>query len=253
MFNKEKFSELLKASIGSNRSITDFSKECGVARPYISKFLNCKLEKAPSPEIIKKFSSVAYNNIKEADLLVAAGYEINDMDHFNLTFEAAIEDGSLNNPVSDTRSKIAKLYLENNKNSSIPIRVPVLSFIDDENIISNNDENVISYDYIPSSLGYDTSKCFYYIAGDNSMFNAQIHDGDAVFIIPNITYKHNDIVLLLKDGEAFLRRYKKLNNVHLFQAENNDFDSFALTNTDLKNSKINILGIVEHIKKRIKV
>ncbi len=253
MFNKEKFSELLKSSIGANRSITDFSKECGVARPYISKFLNCKLEKAPSPEIIKKFSSVAYNNIKEADLLDAAGYEISDIDHFNLTFEAAIEDGSLNNPVSDTRSKINKLYLENNTSSSIPIRVPVLSFIDDKNIISNDDENVISYEYVPSTLAYDASKCFYYIAEDNSMSNARIHDGDAVFIIPNITYKHNDIVLLLKDGEAFLRRYKKLSNVHLFQAESNDFDSFALTNNDLKNSKITIIGTVEHIKIRTKI
>ncbi|EKQ55420.1 MULTISPECIES: S24 family peptidase [unclassified Clostridium] len=253
MFNKEKFSELLKASIGANRSITDFSKECGVARPYISKFLNCKLEKAPSPEIIRKFSSVAYNNIKEADLLLAAGYEISDMDYFNLTFEAVIEDDPLNNSVSNTRNKIKELHMKNNINYSNPIKVPVLSFIDNGNIISNDSENVISYDYIPSTLAYDASKCFYYIAEDNSMSNARIHDGDAVFIIPNITYKHNDIVLLLKDGEAFLRRYKKLSNVHLFQAESNDFDSFALTNNDLKNSKITILGTVEHIKIRTKI
>lgn len=253
MFNKEKFSELLKASIGANRSITDFSKECGVARPYISKFLNCKLEKAPSPEIIRKFSSVAYNNIKEADLLLAAGYEISDMDDFNLTFEAVFEDDPFNNSVSNTRNKINELHMKNNMDYSTPIKVPILSYIDNGNIISNDNENVISYDYIPSSLAYDASKCFYYIAEDNSMSNARIHDGDAVFIIPNITYKHNDIVLLLKDGEAFLRRYKKLSNVHLFQAESNDFDSFALTNNDLKNSKITIIGTVEHIKIRTKI
>lgn len=253
MFDKEKFSELLKAAIGVNRSITDFSKECRVTRPYISKFLNCKLDKAPSPEIIRKFSSAAYNNIKESDLLIAAGYKISDLDHFNLIFEAAIEGDPLNNAVSDTRNKINILYMENNKSCCIPIMVPVLSFIDGENIISNDSENVISYEYIPSSLAYDASKCFYYIAEDNSMSNARINDGDVVLIIPQITYKHNDIVLLLKDGEAFLRRYKKLSTVHLFQAESIDFDSFVLTNNDLKNSKVTIIGTVEHIKIRTKI
>jgi SOS-response transcriptional repressor LexA len=245
--NKENFSKVLKKAIGVNRSITDFAKECQVARPYISKFLNCKLDKEPSSDIIRKFASVAANNVQEIDLLCAAGYPLDDIDKFNILFKPVVEavDPSA---LIKTNSKLLSYY-ESSKNKNLsPVQVPVLSFIDPNNIISPDNENVIAYEYISNSSDYKSEKCFYYIADDKSMINSKIDEGDMLLIVPNKEYKHNDIVLIKTNENIFIRRYKKINNIHLFQAENSAFDSFAFSNVELKNSSIKVIGIVEHIK-----
>ena len=85
------------------------------------------------------------------------------------------------------------------------------------------------------------------------MVNSRINKGDLVFIISTESYQHNDIVLLLIDGETYIRIYKKLNNLNLFQAENNEFDSFIFTNAQLNNGSVNIIGTVDHVKTRTKL
>jgi repressor LexA len=70
-FKPKLFKKLLEKAKGDN-SITKFSDISGVDRTYLSKYLNLKLEKAPTPKIIRKISensSVSYD-----DLMVAAGY-----------------------------------------------------------------------------------------------------------------------------------------------------------------------------------
>lgn len=249
-FNKESFSELLKKAIGANRSISDFAKDCNVARPYISKFLNCKLDKAPSTDIISKFAKAAVNDVNEHDLLLAAGYELDETDYFNLAFEPMIND--VDSPaITATRNKLKLQEQKNNSIHRIPVEVPVLSFIDPDTII--NQEAIDYYEYVPASNNYDTSKCFYYICDDKSMVNSRINKGDLVFIIPTESYQHNDIVLLLIDGETYIRRYKKINNLNLFQAENNEFDSFVFTNAQLKNNSVTVIGAVDHVKTRTKL
>jgi len=249
-FNKEGFSELLKKAIGANRSISDFAKDCNVARPYISKFINCKLDKAPSTDIISKFAKAAVNDVNEHDLLLAAGYKLDETDYFNLAFEPMVNDID-SSAITATRNK---LQLQDQKNNSIqrtPVKVPVLSFIDPDIII--NQEAINCYEYVPASNDYDASKCFYYISDDKSMINSRINKGDLVFVMPTESYQHNDIVLLLIDGEAYIRRYKRLNNLNLFQAENNEFDSFIFTNAQLKNSSVTIIGTIDHVKTRTKL
>lgn len=249
-FNKESFSELLKKAIGANRSISEFAKDCNVARPYISKFINCKLDKAPSTDIISKFAKAAVNDVNEHDLLFAAGYELDKTDYFNLAFEPIVNDVD-SSAITATRNKLQLQEQKNNSIHRIPVEVPVLSFIDPGTII--NQEAIDYYEYVPASNNYDTSKCFYYICDDKSMVNSRINKGDLVFIIPTESYQHNDIVLLLIDGETYIRRYKKLNNLNLFQAENNEFDSFIFTNAQLKNSSVTIIGTVDHVKTRTKL
>ena len=248
MFDAKAFSELLKTAIGANRSITDFSRDCKVVRPYISKFVNCKLDKAPSPEVIKKFADAAANNVQETDFLHAAGYlSPNDsIDAFNIMFGPMLE--GLEESESFTRKKLDLQYHQNDDVPRTSFEVPILSFIDPDTIIALNQENVNGYNYIPRSDKYDSSKCFYYIANDQSMFNARIHEDDEVLIIPDKPYNHNDIVLIFKNSKEFLRRYKKLNSIHLFMAENNDFDSFDATNADLKKFTVKIIGTVEEVK-----
>lgn len=249
MFDAKGFSELLKTAIGSNRSITDFAKACNVVRPYISKFLNCKLDKAPSLEVITKFANAAANNVQETAFLQAAGFLTPEdwEDNQNILF-ASFE--GMGAAVTGTRNKLKLRELQNHKNdlTAAPVKIPILSFIDPTTIISLDEGNIVGYDYIPATNKYDATKCFYHLSNDQSMINARIHEGDRVLIVPDKPYQHNDIVLILKDDESFLRRYKKLNSINLFQAENNDFDSFDITNADLKKSVITIIGTIEEVK-----
>jgi SOS-response transcriptional repressor LexA len=249
-FEKEIFSHVLKNAIGTNRNISDFAKDCNVARPYISKFLNGKLEKAPSLDIIRKFASAAFNNVTEVDLIIAAGYKLDDNELFNLTFADHINEVN-SSDVPSARSNLQKRYPDNNIESKTPIEVPVINYIGTDNIISH--ENIVSYEFIPCSKGYDISKCYYYICDDLSMINSRIYEGDIVFVIPEMPHRNNDIVLLSIDGDIFIRRYKMLNNLNLFKAENNAYDDFVFTNTELKKHKITILGVINHMKTKSKL
>jgi len=259
MFDKERFSELLKNAIGSNRSITDFSKQCNVARPYISKFLNCKLDKAPSPEIIKKIAASAANDVSEVHLLLAAGYELNPDQFISMTFpEGPGFDDDYDNFVDEKTEQVrtnlnSKYKKSHNIENLSPIKVPIVSYLLPYDTLSFNIDTIYGYECIMPSLKYDYTNCFYYKVDDTSMINSRIYPSDLVFIIPNKPYSHNDLVLILKDDETYIRRYKKLNNLHLFQAENNDFDSFAVTNGEFKKSNITVIGIVDHLKTNSKL
>lgn len=249
-FNKEKFSEVLKQAIGENRSITDFAKESKVTRTYISRFINCKLEVAPSTDIISKFATVALNGVNEVDLLVAAGYKVDETDFITLTFEPPT-DNMYSESMSLTREKLRSQEQADSLLHKHPIKVPVLLFVNQDTIIT--EESIGYYEYLAMHGSYNESECFYYISQDMSMINARISGGDLVFVTPNKPYQHNDIVVLVINCNTFIRRYKKINNLNLFQAENNEYDSFIFTNAQLEDKSITVVGKVDHIRTRSKL
>jgi len=73
VFDKRRFANLLKEAIG-DRTTPKYADLTGVNRTYISKLLNEKLSSPPSPKIIKRLASDAYNNLLYEDLMDAAGY-----------------------------------------------------------------------------------------------------------------------------------------------------------------------------------
>lgn len=73
MFNRELFRDLLIKARGE-RTNEDYSKASGVSRPYISAYLNLRRNDPPSPEILKRLSENAFNNITYEDFMKAAGY-----------------------------------------------------------------------------------------------------------------------------------------------------------------------------------
>jgi transcriptional regulator with XRE-family HTH domain len=73
VFNKKKFAELLLKAIGG-RTATNYADLSGVNRTYISKLLNEKLNNPPSPEIIKRLTSIAHGGVEYRDLMIAAGH-----------------------------------------------------------------------------------------------------------------------------------------------------------------------------------
>ena len=75
-FDKNKFSELLIKAQG-RLSLKDFAIECEVSVSYMCKYINCKFEKAPTPNTIKKIATYTEkHDVSLEDLLNAAGYSV---------------------------------------------------------------------------------------------------------------------------------------------------------------------------------
>ncbi|WP_459195679.1 helix-turn-helix domain-containing protein [Wukongibacter baidiensis] len=73
MFDKERFSALLIKARG-DRTNEDFSKESGVSRAYISKYINKRLDRSPSPDIIRRLADYAQGDVAYEDLMIASGH-----------------------------------------------------------------------------------------------------------------------------------------------------------------------------------
>lgn len=250
-FNKEEFGSLLKTAIGSTRTITEFSTNCNVARPYISKFLNCKLDKAPSEDIINKFSQNARNGITKTDFLIAAGYIEDPQLHLIEEIESIGNDTVDKKDLLDNL-KYDEIYRKSKQKDISPIKVPVLKYIENTvNLINENDENISHWLYVTSDEVTNNETPFYLMVDDNSMSNARILEGDLVFVLQQSYGNNGDIVVVMIEGESYIRRFNKVNNIIMFQAENAEFDSFAYLNSEFKNSNIKVLGKIAHIKSNL--
>lgn len=53
MFNKEKFSSILKEINSTYSSMTEFAQKASFDRTYISKYINMKLDNPPTPKILE--------------------------------------------------------------------------------------------------------------------------------------------------------------------------------------------------------
>lgn len=246
-FDKKRFSELLKNTIGSNRTITEFSSECNLARPYISKFINCKLDTPPSPEAISKIASVARNNITECDLLVAAGYTTYE-EHLNSTLDNFSEGGDLFSTSIDFKSNLNKEF-NNIISDAAPKKVAVLHDITSNNMDENINNHLAYYEYIGA---LDTANSSYYLySKDSSMSASGITENSMVHFIPQNYAENNDLVVLLINSSSYIRRYRKVNNIITFISDDPNFDSFAFLNSEYKKSDINIIGKITHCKTQL--
>lgn len=244
MFNKEKFSTLLKEAIGSNRTITEFSNECTLARPYISKFLNCKLDTPPSPEAISKMASIARNNITECDLLVAAGYTTYD-EHLSSTLDNFIESGDIFNTSMTFKDTINTKYSEVIADIT-PKKVPVLYDLTNIDMELNVSNHLAYYEYIGAIAA--TSPSFYLYSKDNSMKASGISSESMVHFIHQTHAENNDLVIVLIKDKSYIRRYRKINNIVTFTCDDSSYDSFAYLNSEFKKSDVSIVGKITHCK-----
>ena len=246
-YDDEKFSSLLKAAIGSTRTITEFSKNCGVARPYISKFLNRKLDTPPSPDVISKFANNARNGVTEDELSAAAGYIDDPVLQWLAEMDPSLTDTEKDDFLVDKKNQ-ANIMYDNNKEILPPIKVPVLSHIEDtESFKSNNNENVSYWSYVTSRETKGVENSFYLSVEDNSMSNTKILEGDLVYVLPQDYGNNGDIVVVRINGEIYIRRFNKINNIIMLQSENAEFDSFAYPNSEFKGSEIKIIGKVSYL------
>ncbi len=73
LFDKERFGQLIEKAIGT-RTITEYSISCGINLTYVSKYVNRKLPKPPSVQVIRKMATKAQNGVTYREFMDAAGY-----------------------------------------------------------------------------------------------------------------------------------------------------------------------------------
>lgn len=88
-FEKGKFANTLKKAM-EGRSYSAFAREADVSFPYISKYMNLKVDKAPTITTIKKLAS-ATELVAYEELLEAAGY---DSAKYTLSDDIGVSNGS---------------------------------------------------------------------------------------------------------------------------------------------------------------
>lgn len=73
MFNKDRFSNLLRLALG-NRSINKYGKDSGVDPGYISRYIRLQIEKAPSALILSKLAEGSEGRVSIESFMEVAGY-----------------------------------------------------------------------------------------------------------------------------------------------------------------------------------
>lgn len=78
-YDKKRLAELCRMAMG-NRSILQFSKDCGLSQSFLSRVLNQKLTSRPSRRSLMKLTDpdANPNNVTHRDVMAAAGYELTE-------------------------------------------------------------------------------------------------------------------------------------------------------------------------------
>lgn len=87
MFDKIKFSELLKNIVSFYDSIRDFSKASGFNRTSLSEYIRCEVKNPPTPDILRGIADSSYGLTTYVELLEVCGY-LNSNDLFELREKA---------------------------------------------------------------------------------------------------------------------------------------------------------------------
>lgn len=74
MFDKNKFSLLLKRISETYNNQRDFSKKSGINRTYLSQYINMKLDQPPKPDTLKKLANSSNGIISYDELMQICGY-----------------------------------------------------------------------------------------------------------------------------------------------------------------------------------
>lgn len=97
-------------------------------------------------------------------------------------------------------------------------------------------ENIEEYISIPKDLAGD----FALTCRGDSMINARIFDGDIVYIRQQDTVENGEIAAVLIDGEATLKRFKRLSDRIILSPENPMYDPLVFRNEEM--NTVRILG-----------
>lgn len=210
MFQKHLFQQQLEKLL-NGATTTEFAERTGFNRTYLSKYLNLRLDRPPSPDLLK---AIAGPQVSYEELMVSCGY-----------LSAEIH------PVSSS------------------VRVPVLGAVH-AGLPAFAMENIEEYETVDAAELSPGYTYFYLRVEGDSMINARICPGDLVFVRKQEDVESGDIAVVMVDGEnATLKRVLKKNDLIILQAENPKYDPLLFTPED--SARLRIIGKVVHVKFRV--
>lgn len=207
MFQKVKFKEQLQKLIG-NATTTEFSERTGFNRTYLSKYLNLRLDRPPSPDLLR---TIAGPQVSYEELMVSCGY-------------LPAESFSLRHSV----------------------RIPILGAVH-AGMPALAVENIEGYETVDASEISACHEYFYLRVQGDSMINARIYPNDLVFVRKQDDVESGDIAVVIIDNEsATLKRVLKKDGLLILQAENPAYAPMIFSPAEL--SRLHIVGKVLHVK-----
>lgn len=103
-------------------------------------------------------------------------------------------------------------------------------------------ENIVSYEYAPSSRIKEGYQYFYLTVQGDSM-NLKFHEGDIILVQKQDTLENDEIGVIMIDGEATVKKYKFENTLIILQPmSTNPIHQIQIYNP--KNKQIKIIGKV---------
>lgn len=240
MFNKERFSELLKLAQG-NRTLNEYARQAEVSNSYISNLMNCKKDTPPEAKTIKKLADAAHNEVTYADMLDAVGLltpdlktkldRLSTLKGLSEEFEKAEKDiyqadrdiAKANDLVKEAEAEYNNaVELEKMGAKSVAnfIRVPLLGNIAAGLPIFAS-ENIIEWEYVPDTFGAVEGEVFSLIVKGDSMTGSRIYEGDKVVVRIQPEVADGEIAVINVDGEsATLKRVKHVEGKVLLLSDN---------------------------------
>lgn len=125
MFDKKKFSKIIKSINDSYTTQYEFADKANVNRTYLSQAINCKLSTPPTPKILKKIADASKGITTYNELMSVCGYLDEDVKVIN-TYDLTDEESNLLQHILEDY----KIRLENGY-SSFDIE-PYISDLSDE-------------------------------------------------------------------------------------------------------------------------
>ncbi len=207
MFQKNLFKTQLE-NLMNHSTTTEFSEKTGFNRTYLSKYLNLKLDRPPSPHLLKTIAGPAASY---EELMISCGY---------LNASACSKEKSI----------------------KIPILTP-----SDVTAISPSIDFIEEYEYVDIRHVSPNNTYFYLkVKGDN-MINARISDGDLAFVCRQNDVNSGDIaIVILENRDAIITRVIKKDSIIVLQSENPSYPPCILSESECNGLKI--IGKVLHIK-----
>ena len=109
-------------------------------------------------------------------------------------------------------------------------------------------ENIQGWEYVPDSEKGSGEYFYLSVVGD-SMINARIMEGDLLYCRKQSTIEHNEIAVVLMDGEeATCKRVLFKDDQIVLQPENPDYEPMVFTQEEINQGKVKIIGKVLHNK-----
>lgn len=102
-FDKARFSEILKQATGA-RSNVEFARDAELSVSYLSRYINQKVDTAPTLGTLKKIANAA-KGVSYAELLEASGYDVSKYDADEMDFATGNAEWSPMNALLPALSK----------------------------------------------------------------------------------------------------------------------------------------------------